>query len=170
MTAMATGTLLVDHATALRSDPARSTRRSMPSGDTARPSSPPSEAARRAKLARSAAERIPPEDARGALAGWVVSVVVLVSLSASGGATAGPAAQPPAGGSTAWDAGTPAVVVVSGSAGGATALATVDCPEPDAPPQPARRAVSAPRATAAVRRRGFARRPSRSGPALVKRS
>src|SRR3954470_20994043 len=82
MTAMATGTLLVDHATALRSDPARSTRRSMPSGDTASPSWPPSEAARRAKLARSAAERIHFEGARGALAGCDAAVAVLVSSSA----------------------------------------------------------------------------------------
>src|SRR4051812_16930824 len=58
MTAMAIGTLLVDHATADWIEPTRSTSWSYPIAETARPTAPGSDAASRVKLARSALERI----------------------------------------------------------------------------------------------------------------
>src|SRR4051794_39558081 len=58
MTAIAIGTLLVDHAIPVWIAPTRSTLWSGPTPEMARPSRPPSDAVSRAKLARSALERI----------------------------------------------------------------------------------------------------------------
>ncbi len=56
---MAIGTLLVDHATPVRSVPSCSTGRPLPRPETASPCSPPSDASSLPKLARSSADRIP---------------------------------------------------------------------------------------------------------------
>ena len=60
ITAIAIGTLAVDHAEPPRSAPTCSTGCPSPTPETARPLWPPSEAASRWKPARSAAERIEP--------------------------------------------------------------------------------------------------------------